>query len=659
MYDIRISPGDPTVVLDTLTPAYPFSLPASHGSLPSHRFQVYLLRTDSLALYGITLDTRLRRWTLTRIQHIDRRPVSVQVDDLNGDGLEDLILVDDEEPGMLPLFQQSNGSWRKGRVIAPDLTIGQVATLHLNNDGLLDILAYDWVHAQIHLIYGVGKERFLDQGGFPVDGPVDRMFIDPVSDHHPLRVTLLDKARTALTYLEMDDRGDLVEVSRQSITDSVRNVHAVHEDSTFHASFITVGDSSVGIIRDAFVAQSPTLNAVGLPGRVTASFVTDGLSVSLLLDYHRYCTVWRFGVDRPRSDSILLAVPPRPVAVIVRDQNGDGRDDLSFVSGRSGSISFTWGRADGTFSGVEEFSGPPAPRTVIGQAFPDGLTRFYATHDMPMSVTVTEIEWPDQTVTTSRIPVPGTTELIGEVRMASGSSALSAIHRASDRRVTFATYERIRQDSFLEQTLDLSPPSVLFGASVGFVDQDSIPDAILIYRPDDSSAVTLNVSYGDTSAGLHRTPVGWELPVRDPRVTYIWETDVNNDSLPDIIAVFPRTAQEIYAMLSSPDSLYANTVLIDSLVAVDERQHFAVYDVNDDALPDLFAIVGGRGGLGWWRNAGAGVFEPWELLVAAPDISGFAFGSFFEPSGNDLVIVRSAMNVAIVYSRDMLPWGSR
>ena len=655
VWSIQVPWDGPARILDTLDPRFSFRMLPVSGSAREEKLPILLLRLDSLAMYELDHE-RSRGWSLTKLTSIDRVPSTVHIADLNSDDRFDMLVADEQEPGIVPFYRTSEMKWRRGRLIAPDLPVGEFATLHLNNDGLLDILVYDWVRSEIHLVYGVGRDRFLDQGGFTVDGTVTRMFVDPVTAYHPLRVTFFDRIRSSLSYREMDERGDLVEVSSQLMVDSVRSVYTVRDDSTFRSMFILVSDSTVGLIRDAFIAQNPSVSTVGLAGKVTAAVRSSDASLSLVLDSALYCHLWTYDGPWQRGDSLFLATPLSPVAVIIRDQNGDGWDDMTFVGGETGTLSFVWGHGNGSFSGAEDFDGPEHPRTAIGQEFSALLTRLYSAHDDPPSLSVTELEWQDQTVTTSRIPLQGVTELIGEVRASSGATSLSAIHRLADD-VTFATYERIRQDSFLEQTINLGKPSVLFGASFGFVDADSLPDAILIYRPDDSSAVTLSISYGDTVHSDERLPVGRSIPVRDPRVTYVWQTDANNDDISDLILIFPRTAREIYLMLSTADTLYAQSILIDSAIVIEERQHVAILDVNGDSLPDVFAVVPARGGLGWWKNTGGGSFAAWELLVQAPDITGFALGHLYSATGYDLMVTRQKLNGAVLYRSDIPPWG--
>jgi len=161
-----------------------------------------ILHTDSLTLHVLDYDP-VNRWRFGRPINVDRMPTSVHLEDLNADGLVDMLIYDEQEPGILPVYQTRRGGWRTGRTIIPDLPVGEVATLHLNNDGLLDLLAYDWVRSEIHLVYGIGNERYLDQGGFQVEGSVTRIFVDPVTPHHPLRVTFFDKLRSTLSYFEM------------------------------------------------------------------------------------------------------------------------------------------------------------------------------------------------------------------------------------------------------------------------------------------------------------------------------------------------------------------------------------------------------------------------------------------------------------------------
>jgi hypothetical protein len=234
---------------------------------------------------------------------------------------------------------------------------------------------------------------------------------------------------------------------------------------------------------------------------------------------------------------------------------------------------------------------------------------------------------------------------------------LAALHRAAGI-TTFATYERIEPESFLEQTFKLAAPSVLYGATIGKVDADEKPDVIFVYRPDDSSAVTLGVAYGDTSKVARNPAVGSDIPVSDAGKVYLWEGDVDNDGLPDLVAVFPQTAQRLYVLLSNPDTLFGEPVLLDSLVRLDRRSLFKVYDVDHDGTLDLFAILSDRGGLGWWKNSGSS-FQPWQLLVSASDISGFAFGQFMEGPAEDVVISRTALNSIVLYDGNRMPWGKR
>jgi hypothetical protein len=345
------------------------------------------------------------------------------------------------------------------------------------------------------------------------------------------------------------------------------------------------------------------------------------------------------------------------VGIAARDYNMDGRTDIAIVSGRTGMITILLGGGEGRIVGHEQFQGPALPVSLVEQAGDSGIARFSMTHDRPSGLSVVEIEPVDQVVTIARIPVAGTTDLLGEYRLPNGSLALAALHRFENM-TTFATYERIGQESFLEQTLKLGAPSVLFGATIGSIDADNRSDVIFVYKPDDTSAVALGVAYGDTSSMADRPVVGTDIPVTDARKVYLWEADIDNDSLPDIIAVFPQTAQRLYLLRSTPDTLFSSAVLLDSLVRIDRRSLFKVYDIDHNGTPDLFAVLADRGGLGWWRNDG-GSLRPWELLIAGPDISGFAFGQFFSSAADDIVVSRYSLHTIILYDGLHLPWGSR
>jgi hypothetical protein len=117
-------------------------------------------------------------------------PEKILVGDYNNDGHLDVLLYAHNTPGILPLIGNSKGHFMLGKIIALDNAIGAADFAHVNNDNLIDLIVWDWVKSELHVLYGVGKGRFIDQSVFPVQGDVDVLVATSIVRGHSLDLML-------------------------------------------------------------------------------------------------------------------------------------------------------------------------------------------------------------------------------------------------------------------------------------------------------------------------------------------------------------------------------------------------------------------------------------------------------------------------------------
>ncbi len=583
-------------------------------------------------------------------------PSRVIVADVNGDGFPELLVFDENEPGIQLLLNRGGRRWQPGRVIAPDLPVRDAVLTYLNNDEIPDLIAFDWVRSELHTLYGVGSGRFLDQGLYRSETGADRILLaDPRSDE-PVRFLMVQNAPGEVAYWSMDDRGDLARRHRIVTGGVVRSSFLVTLDARGDADLVTLLPS--GVLRVHHFATDredvETIEA-GVPERAQWAFPIpvpgqSRIDVMTLVPEQLTAILLRSGQPlRSWEDSVWLSVGARPEGLVAADLNADGHPDLAVANRGSQRVSVVWGGTGDSVPPQMQIDVPRDVAGIAGGAVEKGVVRLVTTHPDARLVAAIDLDVSDHSVTTTELPVAGTPEWAVETLTGPNRHSLTVEHRSTASNVGVSVFEPIRPETYLERGLTLSAPASLLGAAVEDVDGDGLVDLIMVYKPDDTTEVSLGVAYSDSSFTMRRRTTFQEFPVRSAQRAYVWTSDVNADSLQDLVVVFPRTAQCIYTLLGQQDSTFGAPELVDSSVRIESRSRFTAADMDGDGFADIVAQVTRRGGVGWWKNKGDGTFQPWKILVSARDIGGVAVADMNGDTRPDLIVTRSDWGAVVVY----------
>ncbi len=580
-------------------------------------------------------------------------PSRVIVADLTLDGSPDILLFDENDPGIHLLVNRGGRRWQPGRTIAPDVPVRDAAVAFLNNDEIPDLIAYDWVRSEFHTLYGVGSGRFLDQGVFRCASAVDRLLFSVPRLDEPVRFLTIELARGDITYWAVDEAGELAERARASLGSVIRSSFVVSWNRRGSAEFglLLTGGRFVRVGASAGASPSLEIVDVGVPERAAWAFsmprATMGQSDIMVLAPDQLTAVSLRSPDDPATfaDSSWWSAGVRPEAVETADLDGDGRSELMVGNRGSRRIDMLWsGRQPERPAGIEVALDAA---TIGARRLSSSVVRFVTTHPASRAVSIQDLDRGDQSITSATLPVQGTPEWAEEI--AGDPAPLVVVHATSPADVGVSMFEPIRPETYLEQSLSLSSPSVLLGASLGDADGDGRPDLMMVYKPDDTSDVAVGIAYGDQEMSMRRRSLLREFPVRSAQRAWIWSVHLDPDTLLDLVVAFPRSHQAVYVLRGQSDSLVGSPMLIDSEVRVPSRSSMRLADLDGDSLLDLVAFVPVRGGVGWWKGDGRGGFSPWKLLISAGDVAGIAVADVTGDGNTDLVITRPSWGAVTIY----------
>lgn len=271
------------------------------------------------------------------------------------------------------------------------------------------------------------------------------------------------------------------------------------------------------------------------------------------------------------------------------------------------------------------------------------------THPSVPSIAAIDLSLADHSVETTELPVPGTPDWAQEEILVGSARSLTSINQARPNSVNISVFAPLRSETYLERGLSLSAPATLLGATFKDMDADSVADLVMVFRPDDTTHVSIGIAFGDSVFSMRRRTTSQEFSDSTAQRAYIWAADVNADSLQDIVVVFPRTAQAVYVLINQRDTMFAPPIVVDSTVRLESRSRFRVADLDGDGYPDLIAHIVRRGGVGWWKNDGTGHFSEWQTLVSARDVGGIEVADINGDGHPDLIVTRPEWGAVSIY----------
>ncbi|HYV19851.1 MAG TPA: VCBS repeat-containing protein [Verrucomicrobiae bacterium] len=247
-----------------------------------------------------------------------RFPKHVLTTDLDGDGVMDLVVVNESARGVVTLLGGGDGTFSPGGDAEVGPAPASVAAGDFDEDGRTDVVTANVASGDLSFLRGLGNGRFEAEQripGFSSNAHVIAASLD--ADHH------LDLVVSSLN-------GGEVLVLRGA------------GNGSFTPRWVTGSDAS-----------APA---------VVADFDDDGC-VDLALPGSGAIRIWRGAGDGTFSPGGQVALEAEAIFLATADFNGDGRADL--VSSNREDLAILPGRGDGTFDPGVSVSVGPFPAAAV------------------------------------------------------------------------------------------------------------------------------------------------------------------------------------------------------------------------------------------------------------------------------------------------------
>ena len=281
---------------------------------------------------------------------VGTNPASVAVEDVDGDGNQDLAVANSDlitNPGggnVSVLLGDGSGSFNSQTTFAAGSNPTSVAVAHFNSDGNQDLAVANGISSNVSVLLGDGSGSFNFQ-------------TNASAGTSPASVTVAD--------FNSDGNQDLA-VANLGVPNVVPNIGVVNPGNV--SVFLGTGNGSFNSQTTFAAGTNPASVAVGdfdSDGKQDDLAVANGTSnnVSVLLG----------DGSGSFSTQTTFAVGTNPASVAVGDFDGDGNQDLAVANGLSNNVSVLLGDGNGGFNSQTTFAVGSNPASVaVGDFDGDG-----------------------------------------------------------------------------------------------------------------------------------------------------------------------------------------------------------------------------------------------------------------------------------------------
>jgi hypothetical protein len=607
--------------------------------------QDFLLVNKQERTVGFVLDMLQDTLQIESKTKLPFEPEQILIGDYNNDKYIDVLLYAHNTPGFLPLKGNGKGHFLLGKTIAPDNAVGAADFAHVNNDNLIDLILWDWVKSELHILYGVGKGRFIDQSVFPVQGDVDRLVATTIVRGHSLDLVLKMTNPAGFQTWEGNDYGDFQLKNRIAVDGHITDfaIADVNNDD-LKDIIITINPASLRVVlnndEDEF-SERIRYAAGNDPQNV---FVVSSQSANL-----KDCIVFDRSIGQfiayrnamqscSMADSIQIATGIFPEEIISHDFNRDSIPDLALVNIKSPSVSLYFGRKTSAPWGPFSYLLTEKPKHIVFHSSTDTTLQLILSFPQSHQISYFIIDSTNNSVSNAFIGSEGEAQIVEASLNANGQAEFVTWNTTASEGNSLSFYERLGPTTFIERTFRLSPPDNLLGVSVADLNSDGLPDIVYAYRSGDTSMVELGVAFGDSTYSMKRRIVSKELSLPDVKQTFIWLADFDADSILDVLLQAGPPVAYLMVAKGKGDGLFSDPKIIASGFSIRERLYAQIIDVDRDSLNDV--VVGSQelGQIIWYRNRGECVFDEGQVLVTESEFSNYVIADMDGDGVNDLAL---------------------
>jgi VCBS repeat protein len=585
---------------------------------------------------------------------------NVLLADVDNDGRGDAVLFGKRQLGISVMGGRGDGSFRPGSTLLPESSFGALTVEDVNGDGLNDLVAANWVSNQLMVFTGFGKMNFsepsvlqfateprlfstasLDSDRnrdlvvcFPEEHRCGLFLGDGLGGFHPAQNVALNSppiklgvadvngdGRDDVGLLSADERSLLIDLNNEGrLSDSV-----IYAAGKFPTDFCFIRHGWTSLI-DAAVLDSAT---------------------------SRLRIFYNAMADRNPDGEKTYALGLHPEGLLAADVNHDGWDDIVVADSRSRSLSLFLNDGHGGFTGQISVGTSSELGSIEFVPKNDSIALFLGTGSETTKTSIVEINTRTYSRTVVGLPSQGDQTILS-ARVDSATRFLHLMileHERAQASGEFIEYEQIGPARYIERSIasHLSPP--ILAATMCDCIRNGIADIVALVYGERLHDQLFYLLPGDSGETFHPPRHVLTMEGVQPATGLLWNEDLNNDGLTDLIVNFREPDNLLTVSLGQKDTTFSSAYFnVRSPVRLSSKERLRILDLNGDGIKDLVVMNDVDRSIEVYPGLGDGTFDPGPHLISTRGLAGFTLDDINGDRIPELIIADSESCVLKILS---------
>ncbi|MBI5474595.1 MAG: VCBS repeat-containing protein [Ignavibacteriae bacterium] len=578
------------------------------------------------------------------------------ITDLNNDKFKDILFYGRSSAGALTLLGRPNGTFKKGPVLFPDISISDMTATDINDDGVVDILALNWLSEELTIFMGISRLVYSEQIAIPLSSEPSEIAVARLRTDKSIKLAMTFPETREVRVYTGNALGDYRLISRVECGRNPSGISLTSLNADAYLDFVVRTTRGLEVGSGTPSGVFPPSSIFGVTNSTAnwllADVDADGNKDCVLLDGEQLLIL----ANSNHGDKIRwpndYAVGNDPRGLVLDDLDGDGRQDIVVANYGTGNLSFLLNQGDGKYSGQQTIALADKPTHVHRVSGLPSRDKFLiASHSGADRVTIVTLQDELRRTRTFTIPTGPTPSTMFARIDTLGLGFVVRYAGAKDRMDIFSSFKQLSSRQFIERKLRVSVPTKLLTTNLAEAASPSSYELIFAQHEKATRRTTISSSVSEKGLVFGTTKALFAYPDTSSSTKFVYGAYLNQDAFRDVIVILGPPQNSLGIWYGAVQPFSRDSIVWIQHVQPASGETFAVKDVNNDGLSDMVWLDAQRRSIVVSYGRASGYETPLNVMPAAAGMSNFKLGTLRTPDEIDLAWTNSSRGtVSVVFS---------